>query len=122
MTCKNKCRSTTVLEEILLDLHHTLARLAWLIQEYLFFSKKVIRADTENSVGVGLFIASLIHSFSFFLFKVIADQLFYSCKFYLYQDVYAYVYFLKKRRTMLYEDFKVICKVMCSLVKQKVVC
>ena len=39
MTCKNKHISTTVLEEILLDLHH-LARLAWLIQEYLFLVKK----------------------------------------------------------------------------------
>ena len=27
-----------------------------------------------------------------------------------------------KRPTMLYEDVKVICKVMCSLVKQNVVC
>ena len=69
MTNKNKCRSTTVLEEILLDLHHPLARLAWLIQEYLFFSKKVITADTENSVEVGLFITSLIHSFRFFYSK-----------------------------------------------------
>ena len=32
----NKHRSTTVLEEIILDLHHHIARLAWLIQEYLF--------------------------------------------------------------------------------------
>ena len=38
MTCKNKHISTTVLEEILLDLHH-LARLAWLIQEYLILVK-----------------------------------------------------------------------------------
>ena len=38
MTCKNKHRSTTVLE-ILLDLHHHIARLAWLIQEYLLLVK-----------------------------------------------------------------------------------
>ena len=29
------------------------------------FSKKVIRTNTENSVEVGLFVPSLIHSFSF---------------------------------------------------------
>ena len=40
MACKNKHRSTTVLEEILLDLHHHIARLAWLMQEYLFLVKK----------------------------------------------------------------------------------
>ena len=40
MKCKNNHRSTTVLEEILLDLHHHIARLAWLIQEYLFLVKK----------------------------------------------------------------------------------
>ena len=39
MTCKGKHRSTTVLEEISLDLHHDIARLAWLIQEYLFLVK-----------------------------------------------------------------------------------
>ena len=61
MTCKNKHRSTTVLEEILLDLHHHIARLAWLIQEYLFLVKKVTRTNTENSVEVGLFVTSLIH-------------------------------------------------------------
>ena len=65
MTCKNKHRSTTVLEEILLDLHHHIARLAWLIQEYLFLVKKVTRTNTENSVEVGLFVPSLTHSFSF---------------------------------------------------------
>ena len=31
-----KHRSTTVLEKILLELHHHLPRLAWLKQEYLF--------------------------------------------------------------------------------------
>ena len=31
---------TTVLEEILLDLYHHLARVVWLIQEYLFSVKK----------------------------------------------------------------------------------
>ena len=61
MTCKNKHRSTAVLEEILLDLHHHIARLAWLIQEYLFLVKKVTRTNTENSVEVGLFVTSLIH-------------------------------------------------------------
>ena len=40
MTCKNKHRSTTLLEEILLDLHHHIAKLAWLIQEYLLLVKK----------------------------------------------------------------------------------
>ena len=35
MTCENKERSTTVREEILRELHHNIARLAWLIQEYL---------------------------------------------------------------------------------------
>ena len=33
-------RSNTVLEEIILDLDQHLARLAWLIQEYLFSVKK----------------------------------------------------------------------------------
>ena len=61
MACKNKHRSTTVLEEILLDLHHHIARLAWLIQEYLFLVKKVTRTNTENSIEVGLFVTSLIH-------------------------------------------------------------
>ena len=51
--------------EILLDLHHHIARLAWLIQEYLFLVKKVIRTNTEHSVELGLFAPSLIHSFSF---------------------------------------------------------
>ena len=37
---QKKHRSTTVLEEILLDLHHPLVRLAWLIQEYPFSVKK----------------------------------------------------------------------------------
>ena len=39
MACKNKHRSTTVLEEILLDLHHPIISI---------FSKKVIRINTEN--------------------------------------------------------------------------
>ena len=39
MACKNKHRSTTVLEEILLDLHHQIISI---------FSKKVIRINTEN--------------------------------------------------------------------------
>ena len=55
MTCKNMHRSTTVLKEILLDLHNHIARLTWLIQESnLIFSKNVIRINTENSVEVGL--------------------------------------------------------------------
>ena len=37
---QKQARSTTVLEEILLDLHHHTARLACLIQEYLFLVKK----------------------------------------------------------------------------------
>ena len=40
MAWNSKHRPTTVLEEILLDLHHHIARLAWLIQEYLFLVKK----------------------------------------------------------------------------------
>ena len=36
------------------------------------FSKKVIRANTENSLEVGLFVTSLIHLFKF---KVIAGHL-----------------------------------------------
>ena len=40
MTCKNKHRSTTVLEEILPDLHDHIAKLAWLIQECIFLVKK----------------------------------------------------------------------------------
>ena len=39
MTCKNQHRSTTVLEEIELDHHWHIARLAWLIQGYLFLVK-----------------------------------------------------------------------------------
>ena len=56
MTYKNKHRSSTVLEEILLDLHHHLVRLAWLTKEYLFL---VIRTNPENSVEGGLFVTSL---------------------------------------------------------------
>ena len=41
MTYKDKHRSTTAPEKILLDLHHHIARLAWLIQEYLFLVKKL---------------------------------------------------------------------------------
>ena len=48
-------------EKTLLDLHHHIARLAWLIQEYLFLVKKVTRTNTENSAEVGLFVTSLIH-------------------------------------------------------------
>ena len=54
---------TTVLEDDLLYLHYHIARLAWLIQEYLFLVK-VIRTNTKKSVEVGLFVTSLIHSFS----------------------------------------------------------
>ena len=64
MTCKNKHKSTTELEEILLDLHHHIATLVWLIQS-IYFRKNVIRTDNENSVEIGLFVPSLIHSFSF---------------------------------------------------------
>ena len=66
MTCKNKRRSTTIVEEILLDFHHHVATLAWLIQEYLFLVEKVTRTNTENSLEVaGLFVTLLIYSFSF---------------------------------------------------------
>ena len=37
---QRKHRSNTVLKEILLDIHHHLARLEWLIQEYAFSVKK----------------------------------------------------------------------------------
>ena len=40
MAWNSKHRPTTVLEEILLDLHHHIARLAWLIQGYLLLVKK----------------------------------------------------------------------------------
>ena len=84
--------STTVLEEILLELHHHIAKSAWLTQKYL--RKKVIKTITENSVEVGLFATSVTQliQFCLFRFKVIADQLFYSYKFYLYQNVYIYIY------------------------------
>ena len=49
-------RSNTVLEKILLDLHHHIARLAWPIQKCIFLVKKVIRTNTENSEEVGLFV------------------------------------------------------------------
>ena len=39
MAYKNKHRSTTVLEKNLLDFHHHIARLAWLIQVYVFLAK-----------------------------------------------------------------------------------
>ena len=38
--CKKNHRSTSVLQEILLDLYHHKARLAWLLQEYLFLVKR----------------------------------------------------------------------------------
>ena len=40
MKCKNKHRSTVLLEASLLELHHDIARSAWLIQEYLILVKK----------------------------------------------------------------------------------
>ena len=96
MTCKNKHRSTTILEEILLDLYHHIVRLAWLIQEYLFLVKKyIIRTHTENSVEVGRTLRHITHSqilFCLFKFRVIADQLFYCYKFYLYQHVHIYIF------------------------------
>ena len=65
MTCKNKRRSTTVSEQLLLDLDHHIDKIAWLIKEYQFLVKKVTRTTTENLVEVGLLVPSLIHSFSF---------------------------------------------------------
>ena len=62
---KNKRRSTTVSEQLLLDLDHHIDKIAWLIKEYQFLVKKVIRTTTENLVEVGLLVPSLIHSFSF---------------------------------------------------------
>ena len=66
--CTNKYRSTTLLEETLLDLHEPITRLAWTGYYNYIFSKKVIRNNTENSVVVGTFVPSLIHSFSFVYF------------------------------------------------------
>ena len=62
---QNKHWSTKVLEEISLIFYHHIARLSWLIQEYIFLVKKVIRTNTKNSVEVGLFVPSIIHSLSF---------------------------------------------------------
>ena len=56
---QKKSKSTAVLEGTLLDLHQHLTRLEWLIQEYIFFSKKVIQM-----------VKCLLK------FKVIADRLF----------------------------------------------
>ena len=47
MTCKRKHRPITVLENILLDLHHHIARLAWLIKEYLFLVKRLSEPTLE---------------------------------------------------------------------------
>ena len=58
---KNKHRSITVLEEISLDLHYHIGRLACLKPRVSIFIKKVIRANTEISVEVGLFVTLLIH-------------------------------------------------------------
>ena len=65
MACKNKRRSTTVLEEILLDLHPLIARLSWLIQEYLFLVKKVIKTNTENSDLAGQLFKLLYQNFTY---------------------------------------------------------
>ena len=52
MTCKNKHRSTTVLEEVLLDLHHHIARLAWLI---FFFNWDFTPCQAKQPLqGMGL--------------------------------------------------------------------
>ena len=63
MTCKSKHSTVNYSsEEISLELsHHIIARLAWLIQQYVFLVKKILRTNTENSVDGGLFVTSLIH-------------------------------------------------------------
>ena len=87
------------------------------------FRKNLIRTNTKNSVEVRHFTNSLMY-FCLFIFKVTADQLF-KYKVYLYQNVYIYICIIfalnSKGPTMSYEDVKVVCKVMCSLVKQNVV-
>ena len=78
MTCKNKHRSTTVLEEILLYLYqHIYSQIRMANPRIYIFSKKVIRTNTENSVEVCL--CHIIHSliqFCLLKFKVVADQFF----------------------------------------------
>ena len=61
MTCKNKHRLVTVLEEISLDLHCHIASMT--NPRMSIFSRKVIRTNTESSVEVGLFVTT--HSLSF---------------------------------------------------------
>ena len=83
---------TTLLKEILVDLHYHIAGLAWLIQGYLVLVKKIkkIRTNIQNSVEVGL--CHITHSLSFvYSNSELSDQLFYSYKFYLCQNVYIYI-------------------------------
>ena len=104
MTCKNKHKSTTAIEKILLDCHHHVARLAWLIQEYPFLVKKVIRNKHWN-FSRGRTLCHITHSliqFCLFKFEVTADHLFYSYKFYLYQNVYIYIYIYMNIYTHIY--------------------
>ena len=78
-------------------------------------SKEVIRNNTEKSVELVCPITHSLILFCLFKFKETADQLFYSHKFYFYQNMWCILFALKKAHNV-----KVICKVMGSLVKQNV--
>ena len=60
MACKYKHRSTAVFEEILFNRHHHIARLAWLIQKYIFLVKQQSGPTTNLVEVTGLFVTSLI--------------------------------------------------------------
>ena len=97
-----------------------IARLVWLIQEYLFLVKKVIRTNTENSVEVGLFVPSI--SFTHLVLFIQIQSNSWPSYMKISKCVYIHMYTFCLKLKILYEDVKVICKVMCSLVKQNVVC
>ena len=96
---KFKHRPTTVLEKILLDLHHHIARLSWLIQEYLFwliqeylfFSKKS-NQDQHWKFSRGRTLCPITHLVLFIQIQTSSMTSFLnSHKFYLYQNVYIYI-------------------------------
>ena len=76
------------------DLHHHLARLALLIQEYLFSVKKVIRTNIENSAEVELLVTSLIY---FCLFKFKGKKL---TSFFTVFFIYTYSFCLELKKTI----------------------
>ena len=127
MICKNKHRPTAQYLKKLY--HYHVAGLAWLLQEYLFLVKKQ-QGNTENSVEIELFVTSSItHSliqFCLFKLKIIADQHFFTLLNFICINMcilYMYLFALnEKKATILYEDVKVVCKIICSLVKQNIVC